>query len=122
VGKSTIAVNLAIALSKKGLSVGFLDADVHGPSIAVMLRLRRLRPNVEQDVNGVTKVTPFTKFGMKSASIGFFVEESPAVVWRGPALHTALQKMMTEVEWGELDVLLMILRRVPVTFLSRSQN
>lgn len=106
VGKSTVAVNLAIALSREGLSVGLLDADVYGPSIPIMLGLRRLSPRVVEDNDGKERIFPFTKFGIKSISIGFFIEEARSVLWRGPMLHNALQKMITDIEWGELDVLL----------------
>ncbi|MBA3958163.1 MAG: Mrp/NBP35 family ATP-binding protein [Parachlamydiaceae bacterium] len=106
VGKSTVAVNLAVALAKTGLRVGLLDADVYGPSIPIMLGLRRVSPRVYSDAQGQTRVQPFTKFGVKSISIGFFLEESQSLVWRGPMLHGALQKMLVEVEWGELDLML----------------
>jgi ATP-binding protein involved in chromosome partitioning len=106
VGKSTIAVNLAIALAKSGLSVGLLDADIYGPSIPIMLGLRRLTPRLHRDATGQERFIPFTKFGIRTISIGFFLEEARSVVWRGPMLHGILKKMVTEVEWGELDVLL----------------
>jgi ATP-binding protein involved in chromosome partitioning len=106
VGKSTVSVNLAVALAQMGYSVGLLDADVYGPSIPIMLGLRRLSPPIQKDENGCEKVIPFTKFGIKALSIGFFVEEARSVVWRGPMLHNALQKMIVEVEWGEPDLLL----------------
>lgn len=106
VGKSTVAVNLAVALAKRGLSVGLLDADIYGPSIPIMLGLRRLSPRVRRDVEGKDKAIPFTKFGVHAISIGFFLEESVSVVWRGPVLHSALQKMITEVDWPQLDVML----------------
>lgn len=101
VGKSTVAVNLSISLAKKGLSVGLLDADIYGPSIPIMLGLRRLTPRT---IN--SKTLPFTKFGIKSMSIGFFIEEAKSVLWRGPMLHNALQKMIEDIEWGDLDVLI----------------
>lgn len=101
VGKSTVTVNLAVALSQLGLSVGVLDADVYGPSIPVMLGLRRLSPQVRD-----SKVLPFSKYGIQSISIGFFMEESLPSLWRGPMLHSALWKMIDGVQWPELDVLL----------------
>jgi len=106
VGKSTVAVNLSIALAAKGLSVGLLDADVYGPSIPIMLGLRRLTPKHIQTADGKSKTLPFTKFGIKSMSIGFFIEEAQAVLWRGPMLHNCLQKMIEDIEWGDLDVLI----------------
>jgi ATP-binding protein involved in chromosome partitioning len=106
VGKSTVSVNLAVALAQTGLSVGLLDADVYGPSIPIMLGLRRLIPRIVEDAAGKEQLLPFTKFGIKSMSIGFFIEEARSALWRGPMLHTALQKMITDVVWGELDVLL----------------
>lgn len=106
VGKSTIAVNLAVALAGRGLAVGLMDADIYGPSIPIMMGLRRLSPRVQMLDSGKEMILPFTKFGVKVISIGFFLEEASSLMWRGPMLHGALQKMLTEVEWGELDVLL----------------
>jgi ATP-binding protein involved in chromosome partitioning len=105
VGKSTVAVNLAVALAKMGLSVGLLDADVYGPSIPIMLGLRRLSPRSHND-NGKTTITPFTKFGVRTISIGNFIEESQSLIWRGPMLHGILKKMIDEVSWGALDLML----------------
>ncbi len=106
VGKSTITVNLAIALSKRGLRVGVLDADVYGPSIPIMMGLRRLSPRIQENSEGKEQVIPFTKYGIQAVSIGFFIEEARSVVWRGPMLHGTLQKMLNDVSWGELDLLL----------------
>lgn len=106
VGKSTVTVNLAVALAQKGLSVGILDADLYGPSIPIMLGLRRLSPRIIPDAEGNDRLVPFKKFGIKAISIGFFIEEARSVLWRGPMLHGALEKMLQEVEWGPLDVLL----------------
>lgn len=106
VGKSTISVNLAIALAKQGVSVGLLDADIYGPSIPIMLGLRRISPRVERDSSGRDRVYPFSKFGIQAMSIGFFMEEARSVVWRGPMLHGALQKMINDVVWGDLDIML----------------
>ena len=106
VGKSTVAVNLAVALGQKGLKVGLLDADIYGPSIPIMMGLRSLSPCIQVDRQGVEKIIPMSKFGTRVISIGFFLEEARSVVWRGPVLHTALEKMISSVEWGELDVLL----------------
>jgi ATP-binding protein involved in chromosome partitioning len=106
VGKSTIAVNLAIALAKQGRQVGLLDADIYGPSIPIMLGLRRLSPKIEKRPDQTVKILPFTKFGIKVLSIGFFIEESSSVIWRGPLLHSTLEKMLANTDWGELDYLI----------------
>jgi ATP-binding protein involved in chromosome partitioning len=101
VGKSTVAVNLAIALAEQGKTVGLLDADVYGPSIPVMLSLRRLSPQVVDE-----HVVPISKMGVRVISLGFFIEEARSVVWRGPILHDTLEKMLRDVDWGELDYLI----------------
>jgi ATP-binding protein involved in chromosome partitioning len=106
VGKSTVAVNLATALGQLGLSVGLLDADLYGPSIPIMLGLRRLTVRTLTAEDGKELVMPFTKFGIKAMSIGFFLEEAQSLMWRGPLLHGALKKMMDHVVWGELDFLI----------------
>lgn len=106
VGKSTVAVNLAVALAKQGLSVGLLDADVYGPSIPIMLGLRGMGPRIVQDPSGKERVVPLSKFGVQVISIGFFIEEARSMVWRGPMLHSVLQKMIGDVDWGTLDMLI----------------
>ncbi len=106
VGKSTVAVNLAVALAAEGREVGLLDADIYGPSIPIMMGLRRLSPRIEKDSSGTERVIPFSKFGVKVISIGFFMEEARSVTWRGPMLHGALQKMICDVQWGDLDFLI----------------
>lgn len=106
VGKSTVAVNLAIALAKQGLRIGLLDADVYGPSIPIMLGLRRLSPDIQRTAEGKEIFTPFSKFGIQAISVGFFIEEARPNLWRGPLLHAVLQKLITQVEWGNLDFLL----------------
>ncbi len=107
VGKSTIAVNLAIALSHHtGLEVGLLDADLYGPSLPIMLGLRNMNPRLLNSPTGEEKVAPFYKFGIKIQSIGFFLEEARSLAWRGPMLHGALEKMLKETFWGNLDYLL----------------
>jgi len=103
VGKSTMTANLAAALAAEGHSVGALDADVYGYSIPRMLGVNR-----KPDVNGERKILPLdTASGVKVMSIGFFVEENSAVVWRGPMLHKAIQQFLEDVAWGELDYLLL---------------
>jgi len=102
VGKSTLTSNLAAALTLDGKTVGILDADVWGYSIPRMFGLGSERPPVSPD----RKILPLTAHGVKVMSIGFFVEEDAAVVWRGPMLHKALTQFLEDVAWGELDYLL----------------
>jgi ATP-binding protein involved in chromosome partitioning len=102
VGKSTLTVNLAAALAAEGRKVGVLDADVWGYSIPRMLGLGGERP----PVNDERKIVPLEAHGIKVMSIGFFVQEDSAVVWRGPMLHKALTQFLEDVAWGELDHLL----------------
>ncbi len=102
VGKSTLTSNLAAALTLDGKSVGILDADVWGYSIPRMFGLGGERPPVSPE----RKILPMTAHGVKVMSIGFFVEEDAAVVWRGPMLHKALTQFLEDVAWGELDYLL----------------
>jgi ATP-binding protein involved in chromosome partitioning len=102
VGKSSLTVNLAAALRAEGKRVGVLDADVWGYSIPRMLGLGSERPRV----NGQRKILPLEAHGLKVMSIGFFINEDEAVVWRGPMLHKALTQFLEDVHWGELDYLL----------------
>jgi ATP-binding protein involved in chromosome partitioning len=102
VGKSTLTANLAAALTADGKTVGILDADVWGYSIPRMFGLGGQRP----PVNAERKILPLESHGVKVMSIGFFVEEDAAVVWRGPMLHKALTQFLEDVAWGELDYLL----------------
>jgi ATP-binding protein involved in chromosome partitioning len=104
VGKSTVAVNLAIALSRHGSKVGLLDADIHGPSIPLMFGLVDERP-AAMEKNGKTMIVPIEKFGIKLLSIGFFVDASKALIWRGPMASSALMQLFNDSEWGELDYL-----------------
>jgi ATP-binding protein involved in chromosome partitioning len=103
VGKSSVATNLAMALSRAGYRVGLLDADIYGPSIPTMLGVSG-RP---VSMDGKT-IEPLARFGVKLMSIGFLMEDTKAaVIWRGPMLHGALQQFMKDVNWGELDFLVM---------------
>jgi len=101
VGKSTIAVNLAVALAETGASVGLLDADIYGPSIPRMLGLAGSQPRVDEK-----KLHPLSNFGLKTMSIGFLVEEDQAMIWRGPMVSGALTQLLKDVVWGELDYLI----------------
>ena len=105
VGKSTVAVNLAVALAKKGASVGLLDADVYGPSLPKMFGLEGVRPEIRQEGNRELMV-PIEKYGVKVLSLGFFVNPEDALVWRGPMATNALKQLITLGDWGELDYLL----------------
>jgi ATP-binding protein involved in chromosome partitioning len=99
VGKSTVAVNLAVALALQGHKVGLLDADIYGPSLPRMLGLTR-RPEVKDD-----KLQPLEAWGVKCMSIGFLVEEETPMIWRGPMVMGALEQMLGQVNWGTLDIL-----------------
>jgi len=100
VGKSTTAVNLALALRELGLTVGILDADIYGPSMPKLLAIRE-RP---QAIGG-NRLRPIERFGMPVMSIGFLIEEETPMIWRGPMVMSALTQMLREVEWGALDVM-----------------
>lgn len=100
VGKSTVAVNLALALSKLGRRVGLLDADIYGPSVPRMMGLTG-KPESKDG----KKLLPKEKYGIKTMSIGYLVNEDTPMIWRGPMVQSALTQMMNDVEWGELDVL-----------------
>jgi ATP-binding protein involved in chromosome partitioning len=105
VGKSTIAVNLALGLARDGAAVGLIDADIYGPSIPTMLGIKGERPMVK-DVDGKAIMIPIEKFGIKALSIGLLVDEKQAVVWRGPMASSALKQFVTDCDWGELDYLI----------------
>jgi ATP-binding protein involved in chromosome partitioning len=104
VGKSTIAVNLAVALAKDGASVGLIDADIYGPSIPLMLGVNE-KPKVYQAENSV-KMIPLENHGIKFMSIGLLVDDKAPVIWRGPMASGAIKQFMTDVDWGELDYLI----------------
>ena len=105
VGKSTIAVNLAVALSKLGYKVGLADADVYGPSVPKMTDTEDAAPIVE-DIDGKEMIVPVTKHGIKWMSIGYFAKPGQPLIWRGPMASNALKQMILQVSWGELDYLL----------------
>jgi ATP-binding protein involved in chromosome partitioning len=104
VGKSTVAANLALALSQGGATVGLMDADIYGPSVPIMFGVRGERPMMKE-VNGKAMIVPLEKYGIRLLSIGLLVDEKSAVVWRGPMASSAIRQFITDVEWGELDYL-----------------
>lgn len=104
VGKSTVAVNLALGLAKEGAKVGLLDADIYGPSVPIMLGIRDQRPMMT-DVNGKGMIVPIERYGIKAMSIGLLVDEKQAVIWRGPQASSALRQFISDVYWENLDYL-----------------
>jgi ATP-binding protein involved in chromosome partitioning len=127
VGKSTVSANLALALAAGGAKVGLMDADIYGPSQHIMFGIRGERPLMKDDGNGKGMIVPIEKFGIKIMSIGLLIDEKQAVVWRGPMVSSAIRQFVTEVDWGELDYLvidmppgtgdihLTVVQTVPVT-------
>jgi len=105
VGKSTVTSNLAVTLSKMGFKVGILDADIYGPSTPMMFDVEAERP-LSVNVNGKSKMKPVENYGVKILSIGFFTKPNQAVVWRGPMAAKALNQMIFDADWGELDFML----------------
>lgn len=126
VGKSTVAANLALALSQSGAKVGLMDADIYGPSVPIMFGVRGERPMM-MDIDGKGMIAPLERYGIKLISIGLLVDEKNAVVWRGPMASSAIKQFVTDVFWGELDYLvvdmppgtgdihLTLMQTVPVT-------
>ena len=105
VGKSTVTANLAVTLSKMGFKVGILDADIYGPSVPIMFDVENERP-LAVNVDGKSKMKPVENYGVKILSIGFFTQPNQAVVWRGPMAAKALNQMIFDAHWGELDFML----------------
>ena len=126
VGKSTVSANFALALAADGAKVGLMDADIYGPSQHIMFGIRGDRPMMK-DNGGKGLIVPIDKFGIKVMSIGLLIDEKQAVVWRGPMVSSAIKQFVSEVDWGELDYLIIdmppgtgdihltIVQTVPVT-------
>jgi ATP-binding protein involved in chromosome partitioning len=106
VGKSTVSSNLALALHELGAKVGLLDADIHGPSVPIMFGVHDETPDM-RDVNGKQLMVPIERHGIKLLSIGFMIDPSQAVVWRGPMVSSALRQFVSDTDWGELDYLIL---------------
>jgi ATP-binding protein involved in chromosome partitioning len=100
VGKSTVAVNVAVALAQAGACVGLLDADIYGPNIPTMMGVETLPPPTKE------KLIPAEAYGVKMMSIGFLVKPDQPLIWRGPMLHSTIRQFLSDVEWGELDYLI----------------
>ncbi len=100
VGKSTVAVNIAVSLAQSGARVGLLDADIYGPNVPTMMGVRNLPPQ-----NDLGKLVPAESYGVEVMSIGFLVKPGQPLIWRGPMLHSAIRQFLSDVEWGELDYL-----------------
>lgn len=105
VGKSTVTANLAVTLAKMGFKVGVLDADIYGPSMPIMFDVENEKP-ISIEVNGKSKMKPIESYEIKLLSIGFFTSPSQAVIWRGPMASKALNQMIFDADWGELDFML----------------
>lgn len=105
VGKSTITANLAVALAKMGFKVGVLDADVYGPSMPIMFDVEQAKP-VSVEVDGKSKMQPISSYGVEILSLGFFTKPDQAVIWRGPMAAKALNQMIFDANWGEIDFML----------------
>ncbi|THF48536.1 Mrp/NBP35 family ATP-binding protein [Flavobacterium supellecticarium] len=106
VGKSTITANLAVTLANMGFKVGVLDADIYGPSMPIMFDVEKARP-ISVEVDGKSKMKPIQSYGVEILSIGFFTSPDQAVIWRGPMASKALNQMIFDADWGELDFMLL---------------
>jgi ATP-binding protein involved in chromosome partitioning len=102
VGKSTVAVNLAVSIAQRGSRVGLLDADIYGPSVPMMFGARELRPEINRETE---RLVPLERFGVRFMSLGSLFDPEAAVVWRGPMVMKAVEQLLRDVEWGELDLL-----------------
>lgn len=105
VGKSTVTANLAVTLAKMGFKVGILDADIYGPSMPIMFDVENEKP-ISVEVDGKSKMKPVESYEIKILSIGFFTSPSQAVIWRGPMASKALNQMIFDADWGQLDFML----------------
>jgi ATP-binding protein involved in chromosome partitioning len=126
VGKSTVSANLALALAARGAKVGLMDADIYGPSQHIMFGIRGERP-LMRETDGKGLIVPIEKYGIKVMSIGLLIDEKQAVIWRGPMVSSAIRQFVSDVDWGELDYLIIdmppgtgdihltIVQTVPVT-------
>ncbi len=106
VGKSTVTANLAVTLAKMGFKVGLLDADIYGPSMPIMFDVAQEKP-LAVTINGKSKMKPVESYGVKLLSIGFFTQRDQAVIWRGPMASKALNQMIFDAHWGEIDFMLL---------------
>lgn len=126
VGKSTVAANLALAIGQSGAKVGLMDADIYGPSQHILFGIRGERPMM-REVDGKGLIVPVEKYGIKVISIGLLIDEKQAVIWRGPMVSSAIKQFVSDVDWGDLDYLIIdmppgtgdihltIIQNVPVT-------
>jgi len=106
VGKSTVAVNLAVALARDGARVGLLDADIYGPSVPLMMGVKGQQPEAATSASGQPIMIPIEAFGVKMISVGFLVDDSQPVIWRGPMVSQLLRQFLYQVDWGMLDYLI----------------